>query len=133
MFNWRPTGDLRRTWRTGLFIWAFVLISAIAVLAFFKYPTAYEPAPLASAHANDIGNSPIAISSNGNSCTTCHTPNEPVENACIKCHQGTEFHSTNTKAHEEAGITCTICHQEHRGADADLNAPGDPILQYVSQ
>ena len=122
MFNWRPTGDLRRKWRTGLFVWAFLLISAIAALAFFKYPTAYEPVPLASAHANDIGNSPVAISSNGNSCTTCHTPNEPVENACIKCHQGTEFHSTNTKAHEEAGITCTVCHQEHRGADADLNA-----------
>jgi pSer/pThr/pTyr-binding forkhead associated (FHA) protein len=122
MFNWRPTGDLRMTWRTGLFIWAFVLISAIAVLAFFKYPTAYEPVPLSSAHANDIGNSPIAISSNANSCTTCHTPNEPVENACIKCHQATEFHSTNTKAHEEAGITCTVCHQEHRGADVDLSA-----------
>jgi predicted CXXCH cytochrome family protein len=122
MFNWRPTGDLRRTWRTGLFTWAFLLISAIAVLAFFKYPNTYAPVPVSSAHAGDIGNSPIAISSNADSCTTCHTPNEPVENACIKCHQGTEFHSTNTKAHEEAGITCTVCHQEHRGKDADLSA-----------
>lgn len=121
MFNWRPTGDLRRTWRTGLFVWAFLLISAIAVLAFFKYPAAYEPVPLSSAHASDIGNSPIAISSNANSCTTCHTPNEPIENACIKCHEGTEFHSTNTKAHEEAGVTCTVCHQEHRGAETDLS------------
>ncbi|PYT01717.1 MAG: hypothetical protein DMF63_02405 [Acidobacteria bacterium] len=122
MFNWRPTGDLRRKWRIGLFVWAFLLISAIAALAFFKYPSAYAPVPLSSAHANVIDASPIAIASNGNSCTTCHTPNEPVENACIKCHAGTEFHSSNTKAHEEAGVTCTVCHQEHRGADADLNA-----------
>ncbi len=122
MFNWRPTGDLRRKWRIGLFVWAFLLISAIAVLAFFKYPTAYEPVPLSSAHANYIDNSTVAISSNTNSCTTCHAPNEPIENACIKCHQAAEFHSTNTKAHQEAGITCTVCHQEHKGNDADLSA-----------
>jgi len=122
MFNWRPTGDLRRAWRFGLFVWAFLLIGAIGVVAFFKYPNVYAPQPLASAHAQEVGATTIAATSNGNSCTTCHTPNQPIENACIKCHEGTEFHSSNTKAHEEAGISCTVCHREHQGNGADLSA-----------
>jgi len=120
MFNWRPTRDLRRTWRIGLFVWAFLLIGTIGALAFFNYPSVYEPRPLATAHASHFDTSSIAIESNGNSCTTCHTPNEPIESACIKCHQSPEFHSSNTRAHEEAGITCTVCHQEHQGKDAEL-------------
>ena len=119
MFNWRPTGDLKRPWRFGLFIWAFFIVGAIGVLAFFKFPNAYSPKPLTSAHAWDIRNSPVAITSNANSCTTCHTPNEPVENSCVRCHQATEFHASNTEAHEKAGITCTACHKEHLGADFD--------------
>lgn len=122
MFNWRPTRDLRRPWRAGLFVWAFLLIGAIGAFAFFKSPGVYAPRPLADAHALDVGTSLIASQSNGNSCTTCHTPNEPLENACIRCHQAPEFHASNTEAHERAGITCTVCHQEHRGNDADLNA-----------
>lgn len=122
MFNWRPTGDLRRKWRIGLFVWAFLLIGAIGTLAFLKYPSVYEPKPLSSAHAENFDSSAIAVASNGNSCTTCHTPNEPIENACIKCHQTPEFHSSNTRAHEEAGISCTICHREHLGNDARLGA-----------
>jgi hypothetical protein len=122
MFNWRPTGDLRRAWRLGLFVWAFLLIGAIGVLAFFKYPGVYTPQPLSRAHSGDLESGLVAIASNGNSCTTCHTPNEPIENACIKCHQAAEFHSSNTRAHEEAGITCTVCHREHQGAESDLSA-----------
>ena len=122
MFNWRPTGDLRRPWRIGLFVWAILLVGAIGVVGFFKYPTAYAPEPLASAHATRFETSAIAIASNGNSCTTCHTPNQPTENACIRCHQGAEFHASNTKAHEQAGITCTVCHREHQGAGVNLNA-----------
>ena len=122
MFNWRPTGDLRRPWRVGLFVWAFLLVGAIGVIGFFNYPGAFAPQPLTTAHASTLDSTGIAAASNGNSCTTCHTPNEPVENSCIRCHQGSEFHSSNTRAHEEAGITCTICHREHQGADADLSA-----------
>ena len=122
MFNWRPTGDLRRPWRTGLFVWAFLMIGAIGAAAYFKVPGVYAPRPLASAHASDINFSTVANVSNGNSCTTCHTPNEDIENSCIGCHQAAEFHSSNTKAHEEAGVTCTVCHREHEGADADLSA-----------
>lgn len=122
MFNWRPTADLRRPWRIGLFVWAFLLVGSIGALAYFKLPGVYSPRPLASAHAMDLATSVVASTSNGNSCTTCHAPNEPIENACIRCHQAAEFHSSNTKAHEDAGITCTVCHQEHQGAAADLSA-----------
>jgi len=122
MFNWRPTRDLRRPWRTGLFVWAFLLITAVGVFAYFRYPAAYEPDPLSSPHATNVEGSPIASSPNANSCTTCHMPNEPMENACVRCHQAEQFHATNTKAHEEAGITCTVCHKEHKGANFDMNA-----------
>lgn len=122
MFNWRPTGDLRRPWRIGLFVWALLVVGAIGVVGFFKYPGAYAPEPLTSAHAMTFESTGVAAASNGNSCTTCHTPNEPVENSCIRCHQAAEFHSSNTKAHEQAGITCTVCHREHQTSDADLTA-----------
>jgi pSer/pThr/pTyr-binding forkhead associated (FHA) protein len=122
MFNWRPTGDLRRPWRFGLFVWAFLVVGAVGVFAYLRYPQSYAPKPLSNPHAASFESSTIANQSNANSCTTCHTANEPLENACIKCHQGTEFHASNTKAHEEAGITCTVCHKEHQGADYDITA-----------
>lgn len=122
MFNWRPTRDLKRPWRVGLFIWAFVLIAAAGVYAFYKYPNVYSPKPIANPHAQTIENSTIAVQSNSDSCTTCHTLNEPIENACIRCHTATQFHVSNTKAHADAGITCTVCHKEHQGADFDMNA-----------
>jgi pSer/pThr/pTyr-binding forkhead associated (FHA) protein len=120
MFNWRPTRDLKRPWRTGLFLWAFLLIGAVGAFAYFRYPQTYAPMPLANPHASKIDGSLIATASNGNSCTTCHMANEPVENACIKCHQAEQFHASNTKAHEDAGVTCTACHREHQGSDFDM-------------
>ena len=122
MFNWKPTRDLRPTWRAGLFIWAVLVIGALGVYAFFRHPDVYAPKPLSNPHAGKIENSSIATTANGNSCTTCHTLNEPIENSCIKCHSASEFHSSNTKAHEQAGISCTTCHREHRGADFDMKA-----------
>ena len=72
------------------------------------------------------------MTSNGNSCTTCHTPNEPMENSCIRCHQAEQFHASNTKRTEEAGITCTVCHKEHQGADFDMAASAIASLCRVS-
>ena len=122
MFNWRPTRDLRSPWRLGLFIWAILICGAIGAFAYFRYPSVYEPKPLSNPHASQIDGSPIAAHSNGNSCTTCHTPNEPLENSCIRCHQAEQFHASNTKAHEEAGVTCTVCHKEHQGSDFQMKA-----------
>jgi pSer/pThr/pTyr-binding forkhead associated (FHA) protein len=122
MFNWRPTRDLKPSWRVGLFVWAILLIGAIGAFAYFRYPQVYEPQPLSSPHAKKIESTTIAVRENGNSCTTCHTPNEPIENSCVRCHSAAEFHASNTKAHETAGVTCTVCHKEHEGADFDITA-----------
>ncbi|QQS34375.1 MAG: FHA domain-containing protein [Acidobacteriota bacterium] len=121
MYNWRPTRDLRRSWRMGVFVWATLVLGAAGVYAFLKYPQAYAPKPLANPHAQPIEGSEIANMANSNSCTTCHSPNEPMENSCIACHQASQFHPTNTKAHEDAGITCTVCHKEHHGPEFRSN------------
>jgi pSer/pThr/pTyr-binding forkhead associated (FHA) protein len=122
MFNWTPTRDLRRPWRFGLFVWALLLLGAVGAFAYFKYPTVYEPKPLSNPHAQKIDDTKIAVASNGNSCTTCHTLREPMENSCIRCHSAEGFHASNTKAHEDAGITCTMCHKEHQGSAFDITA-----------
>ncbi len=120
--NWKPTHDLRQPWRFGLFIWTFIIIGALGVFAFMRYPEAYVSKPLANPHVEKIENSSIAVMPNGNSCTTCHTPNEPIENACIRCHEAPQFHASNTRAHEEAGVTCTVCHKQHEGPDFKMTA-----------
>jgi pSer/pThr/pTyr-binding forkhead associated (FHA) protein len=122
IFNWKPTRDLLPSWRFGLFIWAFLIVGVIGVFAYFRYPVVYAPKPLSTPHASKIEGSMIALTATGNSCTSCHVRNEPIENSCIKCHQAQEFHASNTKAHEEAGITCTVCHREHQGADFQITA-----------
>jgi len=122
MFNWRPTGDLRRPWRFALFVWAFLIVGAIGAFAYLRYPQSYAPKPLSNPHAQNIEGSTIAVKANANSCTTCHAPNQPLENSCISCHQGTAFHASNTKAHQDAGISCTSCHKEHQGSDFDMKA-----------
>lgn len=123
--NWRPTGDLSSPWRTGLFSWSLILIALFGVLGFYLYPQMYQPAELSNPHqrsnfvltAGAMG--PIAERPNANSCTTCHSWKVSLNDTCVQCHQGDAFHATNTKAHEAAGITCTSCHAEHKGADFD--------------
>jgi predicted CXXCH cytochrome family protein len=122
VINWKPTADLRRPWRVGLFIWSAIVIGSLAAFAYMRYPETYAPKPLSAAHAQGIDNSPIARAANGNSCMTCHVPNKPIENSCVACHRAEEFHVSNTKAHQEAGITCTTCHKEHTGSDFNLTA-----------
>ncbi|MFN6963464.1 MAG: FHA domain-containing protein [Pyrinomonadaceae bacterium] len=123
LINWRPTRDLVRTWRGGLFVWAFVLVAGLALIAYRVYPDSYAPEPLASPHTARSESSRIAVRENRNSCTTCHTADgAPVEQACVSCHQAEGFHASNTFAHEQAGVTCTACHKEHRGAQFDLTA-----------
>ncbi len=117
LINWKPTKDLQRPWRFGLFIWTFLIFGVLAVFAFYRFPQTYVSKPLSNPHIKKIDSNLIAVRANENSCTTCHSPGEPMENACIQCHQAEQFHASNTKAHEEAGITCTVCHLEHQGED----------------
>jgi pSer/pThr/pTyr-binding forkhead associated (FHA) protein len=122
VINWKPTSDLTRTWRAGVFIWTLIIIGAAAVFAYMRFPEAYAPKPLSNPHTTGIESSAIAVRPNGNSCTTCHVLNAPIVNSCISCHRAEQFHASNTKAHEEAGISCLSCHKEHQGADFSLTA-----------
>lgn len=122
VIKWKPTGDLRRPWRTSLFIWAFLIFGGIAVVGFWKYPESFASKPLSSPHIKKIDASMIANRGNDNSCTTCHTLDQRVETACITCHQAEGFHVSNTKAHEDAGVTCIACHTEHQGEEFPLRA-----------
>jgi len=117
VINWKPTHDLRSSWRFGLFSWALVVIGILSVSTFFLYPQAFAGKPLSGPHIKKIEDKLIAVRANENSCMTCHALTEPLENACIKCHQAEQFHASNTGAHEAAGVTCTVCHLEHQGED----------------
>jgi hypothetical protein len=117
--NWKPSKDLRTTWRIGLFTWVILIFGFFTAFAFFRYPNTFAPKPLSNPHSQKIDASLIANRANESSCTTCHSWNEPMENSCIRCHQGTEFHASNTKAHADAGISCAVCHLEHRGEEFD--------------
>lgn len=117
MINWKPTGDLRRPWRGGIFVWTLLLVGGLSVFAFYNYPETYVSRPLSDPHIRDLDTRFIANRANQNSCTTCHSPGAPIENACISCHATERFHPNNTSAHEKAGVTCTVCHLEHQGRD----------------
>lgn len=117
--NWKPTGDLTSSWRGGLFSWSLIIIALLVIPAIYLYPQIFAPEDLSSPHfrssltgteAGFIANRP-----NANSCSTCHSWNETIDSACVKCHQADAFHATNTPAHAAAGINCTSCHAEHRG------------------
>lgn len=124
-FNWRPTRDLVRPWPFSVFIWGVIVVGALSVLAAFKYKDAFAPASLSDPHARAAFtlNPPIAREPNNNSCTTCHAVGVSMENRarleanCAACHQTEAFVATTMKAHREAGITCSVCHTEHRGND----------------
>ncbi|MEP6923810.1 MAG: FHA domain-containing protein [Pyrinomonadaceae bacterium] len=117
--NWRPTNDLRGAWRGGLFAWTLLIIGVLSVAAFYLRPQIFAPAELSNPHTraslNNMEAGFIAARPNANSCTTCHTWSGKLEDACIKCHQASAFHATNTIAHEQAGVSCTSCHSEHQG------------------
>lgn len=124
-FNWTPTRDLVRPWPFSIFVWGVIVVGALSALAAFKYKDAFSPELLSTPHARaDFTlNPPIALEPNNNSCTTCHAIEVSMENRarmeanCAACHQTEAFAATTMRAHREAGITCIVCHTEHRGAE----------------
>jgi pSer/pThr/pTyr-binding forkhead associated (FHA) protein len=124
-FNWMPTRDLVRPWPFSIFIWGIIIIGALSALAAFKYKDAFAPELISNPHASASFTltPPIAKEPNSNSCSTCHAIGVSGENRarlesnCAACHQTESFVATTTKAHRDAGITCTVCHTEHRGKD----------------
>jgi hypothetical protein len=124
-FNWMPTRDLVRPWPFSIFIWGIIIIGALSALAAFKYKDAFAPELISNPHtsASFTLTPPIAKEPNGNSCSTCHAIGLSGENRarmesnCAACHQTESFIATTTKAHRAGGITCTVCHTEHRGKE----------------
>ena len=119
--NWKPTRDLTSAWRGGLFSWSLIIIALLSFAALYLYPQFLAPEELSNPHfrSSFVGTESglIANRPNANSCTTCHKWNEPIDTSCVQCHSAEAFHATNTLKHRTAGITCTTCHSEHKGAD----------------
>lgn len=118
-FNWTPTSDLARQWPVSLLIWGAVIIAVFSAAGVFWYANAYAPAPLSSSHSrNQLAVFPaIAKQPNADSCTNCHSFSGNMEAKCASCHATDAFVATVIKPHVAAGIGCSNCHAEHRGAD----------------
>jgi hypothetical protein len=122
-FNWTPTRDLVRPWPFSIFIWAFILVGGLSVVAAYKYKTAFTPGPLSAPHTRTAFTLTPAIARqpNGSSCTSCHAVGVSMANRekmnanCASCHQTEGFSATIIRGHRDAGITCINCHTEHRG------------------
>lgn len=119
--NWRPTRDLVRDWPPAIFFWSFLAVAVLAVVAGFIYAPSFAPAPISSPHSRTSLNrtevNAIANRANGSSCTSCHRPVAKMEAACAECHQAKAFQADITAEHRAAGVTCSACHSEHKGAD----------------
>jgi hypothetical protein len=118
-FNWRPTSDLARGWPVSLLIWGVVVVGVFSVAGVWWYANAYAPAPLSSAHSrNQMALVPaIAKQPNADSCTNCHAFSGNMDARCASCHSTEVFEATVIKPHVAAGIGCSDCHAEHRGAE----------------
>ena len=122
-FNWTPTRDLARPWPFSIFIWGIIVVGLLSGLAAFAYKDAFSPSPISSPHASAAFtlNPPIAKEPNNNACLTCHVAGISIDNRahmeanCASCHETEAFQASVTRAHREAGITCTVCHTEHKG------------------
>ena len=118
-FNWTPTSDLARGWPVALLIWGAVIVTIFSVAGVFWFANAYAPAPLSSSHSrNQLAVFPaIARQPNADSCTNCHSFSGNMEAKCASCHNTEAFVATVIKPHVAAGIGCSDCHAEHRGAE----------------
>jgi hypothetical protein len=118
-FNWTSTTDLISHWPISFFIWAAIGVGLASLAATFWYTQAFSPAPLSRSHTRAQLNlfPAIAIRSNADSCTNCHSLNGSIEEQCAGCHNTAAFVSTVIKPHADAGIGCVTCHAEHRGPD----------------
>lgn len=131
-FNWTPTSDLARGWPVALLIWGSVIVTVFSVAGVFWFANAYAPAPLSSSHSrNQLAVFPaIAKQPNADSCTNCHSFSGNMEAKCASCHNTEVFVATVIKPHVAAGIGCSDCHAEHRGAEFQ---PGVTALATCTQ
>jgi len=126
-WNWTPTRDLARPWPVSILIWGAIIVGVFSVAAALGYTSAFSPAPVSNPHQRAaLDTTPaIAREPNANSCTSCHAVRANMETRCAQCHQTENFVATVTDPHAQAGINCTSCHAEHRGANF---RPGEASL-----
>ncbi len=138
-FNWTPTRDLVRPWPFAILTWAAIAVALLTVVAAFTFKTAFSPNPVANPHTRTtmMLTPAIAKQANGNTCTSCHSIQSSMNGNCASCHQTEAFVATTTPPHEAAGIGCTACHTEHKGANfraglapmsASFQPGGDPSM-----
>lgn len=126
-WNWTPTRDLARPWPVSILIWGAIIVGVFSVAAALGYTSAFSPAPVSNPHQRAaLDTTPaIAREPNANSCTSCHAVRANMETRCAQCHQTENFVATVTDPHAQAGINCSSCHAEHRGANF---RPGEASL-----
>lgn len=127
-YDWRFTTDLARTYPARALMLGALLACLLSVAAAFWYASAYAPGKISGAHSRtSLSLSPaIAGRPNAGSCTNCHATKTRMDDNCSSCHQSEAFSATIIPGHKAAGIGCTNCHDEHRGADFH---PSEAALQ----
>jgi Zn finger protein HypA/HybF involved in hydrogenase expression len=141
--KWKRTTDLIHKWYFSILLCGLaglILIGLLSLLATRWYASAFSPAPLSDAHARKAMDATwmIAKTPNANSCMTCHTTKATkasMEANCASCHDtGGQpkgmFVATVIPEHQAAGIGCTSCHAEHKGA---AFKPAPAALQTCTQ
>jgi hypothetical protein len=125
---WTPTSDLKRRWPVSLLAWGVIVVALVSVAGALFYAKAFAPAPISDAHTRTemVLSPPIAQRANLGACTSCHALRTSMEAKCATCHTTEAFMATVISPHMNAGIGCTQCHAEHRGAQ--FSAIGGALL-----
>jgi thioredoxin reductase (NADPH) len=116
-FNWRPTLDLRRSWRMSYFVWGGLGSLFACLIALVVYHGAFSPGPVSSAHTLTAVSTRSIADHASSSCSNCHGVIAGMQDKCISCHSTDTFRPVISEAHNRENIECTSCHTEHQGSD----------------
>jgi thioredoxin reductase len=127
-FNWIPTTDLVRPWPRGYLVTFGFILVLFAVGAIYYWENFYSPGDISAPHqATEDSRRELAqlspgartlLASNkavGNNCASCHTAVNSMQQQCTNCHKTEHFDPTVFPKHEQAGVSCIDCHNEHKG------------------
>src|SRR6266849_1096294 len=125
---WPPTSDLKRRWPVSFLVWGTIVVALLSAAGALFYAKAFAPAPISDAHTRTkmVLSPPIAQRASAGACTSCHALRTGIETKRSSCHATDAFTATVISPHMNAGIGCTQCHAEHRGAQ--FSAIGGALL-----
>lgn len=128
---WVPTSDILPNKLRSLLVFLCLLggLGWVAYAWGTRSHALYSPGPVAKFHT--VANAKYALLLEGESksseCLACHVRFSRVSPAkCQNCHKNVYKAPDGTAAdkhflvHQQRGIACAICHQEHRGAQISL-------------